>query len=75
LGAAGGTADLRFRAGDGDGDMESCRAPGTGSAMDKEHGAKGTRGAWYGRVLDGSLSANILRTDCGLAAPNLGPNW
>jgi len=61
-------------AGDGDGDMECCNGPGTGSAMDKAHGASGARGAWYGRVLDGSLSASILRTDWGLAAPNFGPS-
>ena len=64
-----------IRPGDGDG-LWCCWSipePGNGSAIDNEHGPiGGLLGAWYGRVLLGSLSANIFLADCGLAAPNFG---
>lgn len=72
-GGWGGTPGTRlFNPGDGEG--ECCWSnpdPGRGKAIETLHDPIGRLGAWYGLVLLGSLRANILRTDCGLAAPTL----
>ena len=79
LAMEGGGKGLRTKPGDGEGDdaEEDVASDCSGGGMGKTEAsdgiepqvASGGRGAWYGRVLDGSLSASILRTDCGLAAP------